>query len=385
MKTAPKGPGPAWNALVWQAVLFGLMATAAVYLFHNVNHNLQSRGVLTGFAFLDRVARIPIANSPVDFEPGVSTYAFALVVGALNTLKISVVAVVLATVLGTLIGIGRLSSNWLLSKLCFAYVEAFRNVPVLVHILMWYQVLANLPGPREAFNPLPGVFVSNRGVLVPGIQWQAGYGHVLAAFAVAVAGLWWAARRARLQREATGAVPRATIASALGFVLLPFAVWALLGAPVAMDWPELDGFDFSGGAVMTPEYSAMVVGLVVYTAAFVAEIVRSGIESVGKGQWEAAEALGVSRAVVLWKVVLPQALRVSIPPMTNEYLSILKNSSLAVAIGYQEIVSVGNTMLYETGQAIEVVLLTMGFYVLVSLAVSLLMNWYNARVALVER
>ncbi|EGP43515.1 putative amino acid ABC transporter permease protein [Achromobacter insuavis AXX-A] len=290
-----------------------------------------------------------------------------------------------ATVLGVLIGVGRLSRNWLVARLASIYVEVMRNVPLLLQLFFWYALITeNMPGPRQAHNPLPGVFISNRGLKVPGLE-GASLDWVLAGLGLAIVAILLLGHWGRKRQEATGHVfPLGRAAIGL-LICLPVIGWLVSGASLTLDVPELKGFNFTGGLTLTPEFAALLLGLVIYTAAFIAEVVRSGIQAVNNGQWEAAGALGLRRKQVLRLVVLPQALRVIIPPMTSQYLNLLKNSSLAVAIGYPDIVSVVNTTLNQTGQAIEGILIIMGAYLTVSLSISIFMNWYNKRIALVER
>ncbi|AEE68942.1 amino acid ABC transporter permease [Bordetella pertussis] len=375
---------PGLRAVVYQFVALVVVALVAWFLVSNTLHNLSVRNIATGFGFLDREAGFAIGETPIAYSPS-DTYGRAILVGVLNTLRVAVIGIVLATLLGTLIGIGRLSKNWLVARLTSIYVEVMRNVPLLLQLFFWYALITeNMPGPRQAHNPLPGVFISNRGVRVPSLEgnaldWMLG-GLALAIVAIIVLGHW-----GRKRQEATGRIfplGRAAIALLIG---LPIVGWLASGASLALDMPALKGFNFQGGLNMSPEFAALLAGLVIYTSAFVAEVVRSGIQAVNQGQWEAAGSLGLRRAQVLRLVVLPQALRVIIPPMTSQYLNLTKNSSLAVAIGYPDIVSVVNTTLNQTGQAIEGILIIMGAYLTVSLTISIFMNWYNKRIALVER
>ncbi|MFT8244057.1 amino acid ABC transporter permease [Roseomonas sp. BN140053] len=372
------------RAIVWQVLIVGAVVALIWWLARNTAHNLAVRRIATGFSFLQREAGLPIGEHLIDYSP-TSTYLRALIVGVLNTLKIAVVGVLLATILGTLIGVARLSKNWLLSKVAAVYVEVIRDVPLLLQLLFWYTILQGLPGPRQALNPVGSVFLSNRGLKLPWVQWQDAHTWAVLAFLLGGIGTWYLARRARRAQMADGQ-PRRVWPAALGLlVLFPVAVWAALGAPWTVDAPALRGFNFVGGTTISPEYFALLVGLVTYTAAFIAEIVRAGIQSVSQGQWEAAQALGLRPGLVLRRIILPQALRVIIPPMTSQYLNLTKNSSLAVAIGYQDIVSIANTTLNQTGQAIEGIAIIMLVYLTISLSISLFMNWYNTRIALVER
>ena len=372
------------RGIVWQVLVVGLLGAVVWWLWSNTVHNLEVRRIATGFGFLRREAGLPIAESLIEYNP-TDTYLRALTVGLLNTLKVAVVGIVLATLLGTLVGIARLSRNWLLAKLAAVYVEVIRDLPLLLQLLFWYAILQGLPGPRQAMQPLSGIFLSNRGLKLPWVEWQDAHSFALLAFLLGAVGTWLY-RRAALRKQMQDGQPRRVWPVALGtMVALPVLVWAALGAPWTVDWPELRGFNFRGGMTISPEYFALLLGLTLYTAGFIAEIVRAGILAVPQGQWEAAQALGLHPGQVLNRIVLPQALRVIIPPMTSQYLNITKNSSLAVAIGYQDIVSIANTTLNQTGQAIEGIAIIMLVYLTISLSISLFMNWYNARIALVER
>jgi general L-amino acid transport system permease protein len=376
---------PRFRNVVWQIVIVGIIALIIWYLARNTAQNLAARRIATGFGFLNQSASIPIGESLLSFTPSVSSYGRALLIGVLNTLKLAVVGLVLATILGTLIGVGRLSANWLLSRITGAYVETLRNIPILLQLFFWAAMLQALPGPRQAFHPLPGVFLSNRGIKLPTIDLGIGHLWVFAAFVLGlVLTLAWA-RSAKRKQDQTGIRPRVWPAAVLLLIGLPALIWVALGLPVALDVPELRGFNFSGGMTVSPEYGAMLLGLVLYTSAYIAEIVRSGILAISQGQWEAAGALGLRRGIVLRRIVLPQSLRVIVPPMTSQYLNLIKNSSLGVAIGYSEIVSIATTTLNQTGQAIEGIAIIMVVYLAFSLSISLFMNWYNARIALVER
>ena len=376
---------PAFRAIVWQVVIIGVVGLIAWYLVGNTRRNLDARHIATGFGFLHRIAGIPIGESLIAYDPAVNTYARALWIGILNTLKVSVAGIVLATILGTLIGIGRLSGNWLLARLTALYVETLRDIPVLLQLLFWYAVLHELPAPRQSVHVGHALYLSNRGIKLAVLDWLPADNWALLAFLVGAAGTLLWSRHCRRQQEISGQRPPLWPV-ALGLLIgFPLAVWAILGAPLHWDMPVLHGFNFQGGGTVTPEYFALLLGLTVYTAAYIAEIVRSGIQSVPHGQWEAGGALGLRRGVVLRRIVLPQALRVIIPPLTSQYLNLTKNSSLAVAIGYQDVVSIANTTLNQTGQAIEGIAYIMAVYLTISLSISAFMNWYNKRVALVER
>jgi general L-amino acid transport system permease protein len=375
---------PLVRSIVFQILAVGVVGGLVWFFISNTLHNLSSRNIATGFSFLSREAGFAIGESLIAYSPA-DTYGRAITVGLLNTLFTAAVGIVLATILGTVIGIARLSKNWLVAKLAACYVEVMRNIPLLLQLFFWYAIISeNMPGPRQAFHPMAGVFISNRGIKIPGLEGEgvlwlfAGLGLALL-FLIGLAN--WATRR----QAKTGHVFPFFRAAVLLIIGLPLLVWWLSGTAIVVDMPALKGFNFAGGLSLSPEFAALLIGLVVYTAAFIAEVVRSGIQSVNHGQWEAAGALGLKRSLVLRLVVLPQALRVIIPPMTSQYLNVTKNSSLAVAIGYPDIVSIINTTLNQTGQAIEGIMLIMAAYLTVSLSISVFMNWYNARIALVER
>ncbi len=391
LRTAPKKAfsfswsDPRFRNIVWQLVILGAVAAIAWYLVQNTSRNLAARRIATGFAFLGRTAGIPIGEALIDYDPSVNTYGRALLIGLLNTLKVAVVGVVLTTILGTVMGVARLSKNWLIARLSAVYVEVIRDIPLLLQLLFWYTALQGLPAPRNSFHPLPGVFLSNRGIKIPLVEWEMPYWWALAALVLGIVGTVAWSRSATRQQEATGKRPKVWPVALALLVAFPVVVWAALGAPFAVEMPELRGFNFVGGATLSPEYGALTLGLVIYTSSYIAEIVRSGILAVPTGQWEAAGAIGLRPGTVLRKIVLPQALRVIIPPMTSQYLNLTKNSSLAVAIGYQDIVSIASTTLNQTGQAIEGIAAIMVVYLVISLSISFFMNWYNARIALVER
>ncbi|BCA02508.1 ABC transporter permease subunit [Bradyrhizobium diazoefficiens] len=372
------------KGLFWQVLVVGIAVGVIAFLWSNTVTNLSARRITTGFAFLGREAGMPIADSLLAYNPR-DTYLWAFVVGIANTLRVAVIGIVLATILGTLIGISRLSANWLLSRLAAVYVETLRDIPLLLQLLFWYVLMQGLPAARAAFRPLEGVFLSNRGLILPAIPIGAPQLWVLGTAALGCA-VFYVFRRWQIAQQMRDGKPRSAWPFALGLiVMLPAAVSVLLGVPWAIEWPELRGFNFVGGLTLAPEYFALLIALVTYTSAFIAEIVRSGIQSVPRGQWDAANALGLRRSFMLRQIILPQALRVIVPPMTSQYLNLTKNSSLAVAIGYQDVVSVANTTLNQTGQAIEAIALIMAVFLTISLGISFFMNWYNARIALVER
>ncbi|MGA0584661.1 MAG: amino acid ABC transporter permease [Castellaniella sp.] len=388
---APRAPrrrwswnDPATRALIYQVLILGLVALGVWYLASNTLHNLAARNISTGFDFLHEEAGFAIGESMVDYSPA-DTYGQAVVVGLLNTLKVSVIGVIAATLFGTLLGISRLSKNWLLARLSGLYIEVMRNIPLLLQLFFWYALITELmPGPRQALQPLPDVFVSNRGFKIPWFKGDA-MDWIFGGLALAIVLIVLLAHWARRRQDATGKIfPLGRAALGLLIIVPVLAFW-VSGGSLELDRPELKGFNFQGGLNMSPEFSALLLGLVTYTSAFVGEVVRSGIQAVSQGQWEAASSIGLSRARTLRLVILPQAMRVIIPPMTSQYLNLTKNSSLAVAIGYPDIVAVTNTILNQTGQAIEGIMIIMAAYLVVSLSISIFMNWYNKRIALVER
>ncbi|MEM1378169.1 MAG: amino acid ABC transporter permease, partial [Pseudomonadota bacterium] len=366
-------------------------AAALIYVFYsgftNLISNMREAGIPTGFGFLNREAGFSISQTPIEFIQGESTYTRVYFVGLLNTLIVAVVGIFFATILGFVLGVARLSSNWLVARLSTAYVEFFRNIPLLLHIFIWYfGVLRLLPQVRNSIDFGFLGLLNNRGYFAPKPVWGEGALFVLIALGVAIVASIilsnWAHKR---QMETGDRFP--VFWTSVGMILgLPLLVFLVLGAPLSWDMPEVQGFRPSGGLTIIPELIALLLALVTYTAAFIAEIVRAGILAVNKGQTEAAHALGLRQNINLRLVVIPQALRIIIPPLTSQYLNLTKNSSLAVAIAYPDIVSVfQGTALNQTGLAPQIVAITMLTYLAISLLTSALMNWYNARVALVER
>ncbi len=370
--------------LFWQVLVVGIAVAIVAWLWSNALHNLSVRRISTGFAFLGREAGMPIADSWLAYSPK-NNYLRAFLVGIVNTLRVAVIGIVLATVLGTLIGIARLSSNWLLSRLAAVYVELLRDIPLLLQLLFWYVMMQGLPAARAAWKPIEGVFLSNRGLILPSVPIEEANLWVIGAVVAGLLALYVVRRQLMMRQMDDGRVRHVWPYALVLVVALPALISFALGASWTITLPELRGFNFVGGLTLAPEYFALLIALVTYTSAFIAEIVRSGIQAVPRGQWDAANALGLRRSFVLQRIVLPQALRVIIPPMTSQYLNLTKNSSLAVAVGYQDVVSIANTTLNQTGQAIEAIALIMMVFLTISLGISLFMNWYNARIALVER
>ncbi|MGM0785705.1 MAG: amino acid ABC transporter permease [Pseudomonadota bacterium] len=388
----PAGPKPpfwrdrAKRALLFQAVLIAAVAAFLLYIIGNTQENLAARGITTGFGFLTNTSGFGIGQTLIEYSSK-STYGRTFFVGLLNTLLVSALGVLAATIIGFTVGIARLSPNWLIARLASGYIEIFRNIPLLLQIFFWYfAVLQALPSPRQSLSFGETAFLNVRGLFLPEPQFLSGFGLIPVALVVAIAAsvalVVWNKRR----HEATGQrVPAGWLS--LGLVIgLPLLVLVGTGVPVTWEVPELRGFNFGGGITIIPEFLALWLALSIYTASFIAEIVRSGIQAIPHGQTEAAQALSLPQGLVLRLVIIPQALRVIIPPLTSQYLNLIKNSSLATAIGYPDLVSVfAGTTLNQTGQAIEVIAMTMAVYLTISLLVSLFMNWFNARVALVER
>ncbi|MDS4040572.1 MAG: amino acid ABC transporter permease [Candidatus Competibacter sp.] len=382
---------PFWNNPRVRAILFQAIALAAtvafgLYIFDNTQANLRRLGIASGFGFLSSTAGFDILQSLIPYS-ATSSYGRVFWVALLNTLLVSALGIVFATLLGFVIGVARLSRNWLISRLALVYIETFRNIPLLLQIFFWYfAVLRAMPAPRQSLSLGEAVFLNIRGFYVPAPQFQPGFGWVLLALGIAAVLAWLLARWARRRQIATGQqFPTISVSLALLFGLPLLTFW-VAGSPLVWEVPELQGFNFRGGLVVIPEMASLLLALTIYTAAFIAEIVRAGIQAVSHGQTEASFSLGLNSGKTLRLIILPQALRVIIPPLTNQYLNLTKNSSLAAAIGYPDLVSAfAGTVLNQTGQAIECIAITMAVYLTISLLISFAMNWYNRRVALVER
>ena len=387
--TRPKAPliyNPQVRGIAYQVVLCVLIVFLAWSAIHNAAENLARAKIASGFGFWENTAGFDISQTLIEYQ-STSTYGRAFWVGLINTLLVAGLGIVLATILGFLIGIARLSKNWLMARMAGFYVETIRNIPLLLQLLFWYNaVLKTLPGTRESIGLPGGGLLNNRGLFLPQQVFEPGARFALMALVLGIVAsigyrVWARRRQMRTGQQAP------VLWVTLGLVIaLPLAVLALLGFPISFNFPEAGRFNMRGGIEVLPEFMALLFGLVIYTAAFIAEVVRAGIRSVSKGQTEAAYSLGLRPGPTLRLVVIPQAMRVIIPPLTSQYLNLTKNSSLAVAIGYPDLVQIfAGTVLNQTGQAVEVIVITMAVYLTISLVTSALMNLYNRRMALVER
>lgn len=374
----------AFRGLVYQVLAVTLIGLAVWFLAHNTATNMRVRGIQSGFDFLTSAAGFDIGESLYPFDSG-EPYWRAFLIGVTNTLRVAVLGIILTTLLGTLIGLGRFSRNALVRGVCTTYIELFRNIPILLQLLMWYLLFTELlPASTEPLVLGP-LFLSKGGLNFPIPIWASGHAWAAAGLLVGLVLAWLQRQRALRAFERTGQ-PTSMFWMPLAIVLATGVVgWLLGGAPATFDSPKQGEFAIENGGALTPEFLSVLLGLTVYTAAFVAEVVRSGIQSVARGQAEAASALGLSHSQEMRLVMLPQALRVIIPPMTSQYLNLTKNSSLAVAIGYPDVVSIANTAINQTGRAVECISVIMLVYLTTSLVTSLLMNWYNARAAIKER
>ena len=377
---------PKYRALFFQIVLILGLGYFIVSIVDNTLTNMESRGISTGFAFLNEPAGFGILQSLIEFDES-HTYGRTFFVGLLNTLLVAGLGIFFATLLGFIMGVARLSNNWIIAKVATVYIEIFRNIPLLLQIFFWYfAVLAALPGVRQSMSLGAGVEFNNRGLYLPSPVPEDGFSLVGWLFVIGIIATVFLARWAHKRQDETGQ-QFPVFFSALGLIFgLPLVVFLLMGSPLSWDYPVLKGFNFQGGLTIIPELLALLLALTIYTGTFIAETVRAGINAVSHGQTEAAMAMGLTRSQTLRFIVIPQAMRVIIPPLTSQYLNLAKNSSLATAIGYPDIVAVFmGTTLNQTGQAVEITMMTMGVYLTISLTISMFMNWFNKRMALVER
>lgn len=378
---------PKVRSIAYQVALCAIVGFLVFAAVRNAIYNLERAHIASGFGFWDHTAGFDISQTLIQFDSATSSYGRAFWVGLLNTLLVAGLGIVFATILGFIIGIARLSTNWLVAKAASGYVETIRNLPLLLQLLFWYNaVLKALPAIRESYVIPGGIYLNNRGLFIPHPIFQSGFGFVLVALLIGIVGTIVYYVRARRKQERTGEqAPVFWVGLAL-MVGLPLIVFAVVGFPLAFDYPRANRFNIAGGIEVLPEFAALLFGLTIYTAAFIAEVVRAGISAVSRGQTEAAYSLGMKPGPTLRLIVVPQAMRVITPPLTSQYLNLTKNSSLAVAIGYPDLVQVfTGTVLNNTGQAVEVVAITMAVYLTISLVTSFAMNVYNNRIALVER
>ncbi|MBP1849922.1 amino acid ABC transporter permease [Rhizobium halophytocola] len=392
--TDRNGSGRSGKSLLYNPVLRQFLYQALTVIFvvgliwyagTNAAENLARANMTAGFGFLNNRAGFDIAQTPLAYSSD-ETYFDALIIGLINTLIVAVAGIITATIVGLLVGVGRLSNNWLIARLTTVYVEVFRNIPPLLVIFFWYMTILNiLPGVRDALSLPLSVFICNRGLYMPAPIFGANFEFVLVAFAIGIIAAIFYSRWANARQLATGIRPPVLWVNLALIIGLPVLVFLIVGAPLTFDIPELGKFNMRGGTVIGPEFLSLYMALSFYTAAFIAEIVRAGIRGVSHGQSEAAAALGIRAGLTTRLVVLPQALRIIIPPLTSQYLNLTKNSSLAVAVGYADLVAVGGTILNQSGHSIEIIAIWMGVYVSISLVTSLFMNWFNAKMALVER
>jgi len=380
-----------WNDPKYRSLFFQiLLITGLGYFFYsivqNALNNLEATGVSTGFSFMSEKSGFDILQSLIDYDSD-STYGRTFVVGILNTLLVSALGIFLATLLGFTIGIARLSNNWLVAKIATVYIETFRNIPLLIQIFFWYiVVLRAMPSAKDSHSLFDSFFLNVRGLYLPAPVTDSAFIYTTLTFVIALIAVFILKRWAKKRQELTGQQFPIFLVSLALLILAPLLVFFASGSPLTWDIPELKGFNFQGGISIIPELFALLLALTIYTAAFIAEIVRSGIKAVNHGQTEAALSVGLTPSQNLRLVVIPQAMRIIIPPMTSQYLNLLKNSSLATAIGYPDLVSVFmGTTLNQTGQAVEITAMTMAVYLTVSLIISFFMNWYNAKMALAER
>jgi general L-amino acid transport system permease protein len=379
---------PRYRAVFYQIVVIVLFVLFAWYVGHNTAVNLEKRGIASGFGFLSQPAGFGIGIVLLmDYDSQTSTHFDVLLIGIINTLAVSISGIILATIIGFIFGVLRLSKNWIVNKIAAVYIEVIRNIPLLVQLMFWYfAVLSVLPLVRDSIKIGDNFLINNRGVSFPAIIPSNGFWLITVALLVAIVLCIVVSKWAHKRQDLTGQTFPVFWTSVGLIVFLPVIASLIMGNPFTINYPEFGRFSITGGWSLEPEFLALLLGLAIYTGAFIAEIVRSGINAVSHGQTEAAHSLGLSPGKTTRLVILPQALRVIVPPLTSQYLNLTKNSSLATAIGYADITAIfAGTSLNQTGQAIECILITMVFYLSISLLISMFMNWYNKRIALVER
>ena len=375
-----------FRSIFFQTLVIGLFALGIYFIVKTTGYNLEKRNIATGWRFLTDPAGFDISFSPfIDFK-STDTHLDVYFVGVLNTLLVSFCGCIAATILGFLVGIIRLSSNWLLVRVAYIYVEFTRNVPLLLQIILWYSILIQLPRVKQSLEFLDIFFISNRGIYSPRPIFENGFSYVFIAIILALISSFFLRRWAKKRQDETGKQFPVTT-SAFGMIIfVPLLLYFILGSPLSFDYPALKGFNFKGGMVIRPEFIAMFLALTIYTAAFISETVRSGILSVTKGQREASASLGLKKSWIMRLVIIPQALRVIVPPLTSQYLNLTKNSSLGIAVGYADLVhGFGGISLNQTGQAIECMVIVMATYLTISLTISVFMNIYNRSIQFKEK
>ena len=375
-----------FRGILYQTLVIGLFAIGIYFVVTNTAYNLEKRNIATGFSFLNNPAGFDISFSPfLDFK-STDTHLKVYFVGVLNTLLVSITGCIAATILGFIVGIIRLSSNWLLSRVAYVYVEFTRNVPLLLQIILWYAILIQLPRIKQAIKFFDNFYIANRGLFGPRPIFEEGFQVVFYTIILAIIVAFFIRRWAKKRQDQTGKqFPTFSFNAAL-IIFAPLIIFFIVGSPMSFEYPVLKGFNFKGGMVIRPEFIAMFLALTIYTAAFISETVRSGILSVTKGQREASGALGLKQNWIMRLIILPQALRVIVPPLTSQYLNLTKNSSLGIAVGYADLVhGFGGISLNQTGQAIECMAITMATYLTISLTISLFMNIYNRSIQFKEK
>ena len=375
-----------FRSIFFQTLVIGLFALGIFFIVQTTAYNLEKRNIATGWRFLTDPAGFDISFSPFINFKSTDTHLDVYFVGVLNTLLVSFCGCIAATILGFLVGIIRLSSNWLLVGVAYIYVEFTRNVPLLLQIILWYSILIQLPRVKQSLEFLDTFFISNRGIYSPRPVFENGFSYVFIAFILALVSSFFLRRWAKKRQDETGK-QFPVVTSAFGMIIfVPLLLFFILGSPLSFDYPALKGFNFKGGMVIRPEFIAMFLALTIYTAAFISETVRSGILSVTKGQREASASLGLKKSWIMRLIIIPQALRVIVPPLTSQYLNLTKNSSLGIAVGYADLVhGFGGISLNQTGQAIECMVIVMATYLTISLTISLFMNIYNRSIQFKEK
>ena len=375
-----------FRSIFFQTLVIGLFALGIFFIVQTTAYNLEKRNIATGWRFLTDPAGFDISFSPFINFKSTDTHLDVYFVGVLNTLLVSVCGCIAATILGFLVGIIRLSSNWLLVRVAYIYVEFTRNVPLLLQIILWYSILIQLPRVKQSLEFLDVFFISNRGIYSPRPVFETGFSYVFIAFILALISSFIIRRWAKKRQDDTGK-QFPVLSSAFGLIIIvPLILFFIIGSPLSFDYPALKGFNFKGGMVIRPEFIAMFLALTIYTAAFISETVRSGILSVTKGQREASASLGLKKSWIMRLIIIPQALRVIVPPLTSQYLNLTKNSSLGIAVGYADLVhGFGGISLNQTGQAIECMVIVMATYLTISLTISLFMNIYNRSIQFKEK